>query len=162
MAAPPIVGMNDVDAAGLGEWSLRGRPDGTWLYVSMGTGVGATAIAGGALIPVEFGHLTPFGPHRCGGCGRVGCLDAQIGGHALPTPLSDDDIGFVVDRLSAAVERQDLAIDGIVLGGGLPRRYPWIAAALHERGGPPVQLSRSPAGYKSAAPFGLLHAWQAL
>ncbi len=49
MPAPPLLSMNDAEAATLGEW---------WL---------------------------PFGPQRCEGCERVGCLNAQIGGHGPPT-----------------------------------------------------------------------------
>ena len=159
MDAPPVLSMNDAEAAALGEWVLRGTPSGTLLYISMGTGVGATAVSGGELIPVEFGHLTAFGPKRCGGCGRVGCLDAQIGGHALPTPLGDEDIATVVTILSAALDKQEIAIDRIVVGGGLARRYPQIVSELAECIDQRVEPSASPDGFKSAAPIGLLHAW---
>jgi predicted NBD/HSP70 family sugar kinase len=156
MDAPPMLSMNDADAAALGEWSIRGRPSGTLLYISMGTGVGATAVNDYNLIHVEFGHLAAFGPNHCAGCGRAGCLDAQIGGHTLPTPLSNKDIAKVVKVLSAALGKQEIEVDRIVVGGGLPRGYPQIVYGLNERSGPPVEPSASPEGFKSAAPFGLL------
>jgi predicted NBD/HSP70 family sugar kinase len=61
------------------------------LYVGIGTGVGAVGVRDGEVVPIEFGHLTSFGDKTCGGCGRRGCLDAQIGGHALPDPLAGPD-----------------------------------------------------------------------
>lgn len=161
MHTPPMLSMNDADAAALGEWTLRGQPPGMLLHISMGTGIGATAVNEGNLIPVEFGHLTAFGPNRCGGCGRAGCLDAQIGGHALPTPLGDEDIVKVVTVLHAALGRQEIVIDRIVMGGGLARRYPQIVTDLGHQTDRPVEFSASPSGFKSTAPFGLLHAWNA-
>jgi predicted NBD/HSP70 family sugar kinase len=159
MHAPPVLGMNDADAAAFGEWALRGQPPGTLLYISMGTGVGATAVNEGRLIPIEFGHLTAFGPNRCDGCGRVGCLDAQIGGHTLPTPLGRGDIAKIVAVLRAALAKQEIEVDRVVVGGGLPRRYPQVVSSLAKHTNEPVEPSASPARYKSAAPFGLLRAW---
>lgn len=159
MHAPPVLSMNDADAAALGEWVLRGQPKETLFYISIGTGVGATAVIEGELIPVEFGHLTAFGPKRCRGCGRVGCLDAQIGGHTLPTPLGDSDITKVVTVLQAALDKQEIVVNRIVLGGGLPRRYPQIVSLLGQRTDQSVEPSATPPRFKSAAPFGLLDRW---
>lgn len=160
MASPPLLSMNDAEAAALGEWWLCGRPPGTLLYIGLGTGVGAVAVADGAFVPVEFSHLTAFGPKRCGGCGRVGCLDAQIGGHALPTPLRSGDVEVVVQILGAAINQQEIAVDRVVVGGGMARRYPSLVSRLRDRVEPAVAASACPAFYKSAAPFGLLYAWQ--
>ncbi len=160
MASSPLLSMNDAEAAALGEWWLRGRLSGTLLYVGLGTGVGAVAIADGVLLPVEFSHLTAFGPKRCEGCGRAGCLDAQIGGHALPTPLHDGDVGAIVEALGAAISQQAIAVDRVVIGGGMARRYPSLVSRLRDRVEPAVAASACPASYKSAAPFGLLYAWQ--
>ena len=159
MSSKPILSMNDAEASALGEWWLHGEPSGVMLYVVMGTGVGAATVANHVVTPVEFGHLTSFGPNRCGGCGRVGCLDAQIGGHALPNPLDDHDIEHIIDLLGKAIVRQDVIVDSVVVGGGIPRRYPEIVEGLKERTEPPVMASACPLGYKSAAPFGLIHAW---
>jgi predicted NBD/HSP70 family sugar kinase len=161
MHSAPMLSMNDADAAALGEWVLRDEPDGTLLYISMGTGIGAAAVNDCQVAPVEFGHLTAFGPNRCGGCGRVGCLDAQIGGHTLPTPLRDQHISNVVDVLSAALGKQEITPNRVVVGGGLPRRYPSIVSGLGERADQPVEPSATPRAFKSAAPFGLLYRWQA-
>jgi predicted NBD/HSP70 family sugar kinase len=160
MESSPLLGLNDADAAALGEWVLRDRPTGTLLYISMGTGIGATSIQNGAIVPIEFGHLTAFGPKRCGGCGRVGCLDAQIGGHALPTPLDRAVIAMVTDVLCAAVSQQDFVMDRIVIGGGLARRYPEIVSGLIQRIGRTIEVSAAPREFKSAAPIGLLHTWR--
>ncbi len=160
MKHSPLLSMNDAEAAALGEWVLRGYPTDTMLYTSMGTGVGAVAIRQGEIIPVEFGHLAAFGPKKCGGCGRVGCLDAQIGGHTLPTPLSANDIEFIVSTLRVAIQQQDIAFDRIVIGAGLPRRYPEIVSQLSHRISQSVESSSSPEHFKSAAPIGLWHAWE--
>ena len=160
MTSSPLLSMNDMEAAALGEWSLRAQPPGVLLYIGIGTGASAVAVREGALLPLEFGHRPGFGPKRCGGCGRVGCLDAQIGGHALPTPLRDEDIETVVDILKEAIRQQEIEFDLIVVGGGMPRRYSEIVSRLQKRIEPPVVSSVCPSQYKSSAPFGLLYAWQ--
>ena len=160
MASPPLLGRNDAEAIALGEWVLGGRPAGRFISIVMGTGVGAVAVIDGRIVSIEFGHLAPFGPKRCGGCGQVGCLDAQIGGHALPDPLTGHDIGFVVGKLGEAVSRQDDAFDQVIVSGGIPRRYPDIVAGLGTVLRIPVVPSRAPTGCKSAAPFGLLEFWR--
>lgn len=160
MSTPPVLSTNDAAAAALGEWYLRGQPSGTWLYIGLGTGVGAVAIARSEVIPVELSHLTGFGPKRCDGCGRVGCLDAQIGGHTLPAPLHANDIAVIVRDLAAAIEQQPIAIDNVVVGGGMARSYPSIASGLDTQIGPTVYPSACSGQYKSAAPFGLMYLWQ--
>lgn len=157
MSSSPLLSMNDAEAAALGEWWLRGRPQDTSLYIGLGTGVGAAAIVDGILVPIEFSHLTAFGPHRCEGCGRVGCLNAQIGGHTLPTPLSDSMIDAVVELLSLAIRQQTITFDRVVVGGGMARRYPAIVARLQGRLERAVTPSACSDWYKSAAPFGLLY-----
>jgi len=162
MVSPPALSMNDAEAAALGEWHLHGNPDGTLLYIGLGTGVGAVAINQGVVIPIEFSHITSFGPNVCGGCGRRGCLDALIGGHALPTPLGEKDVDTSIDVLSAAIEQKTLSIARIVVGGGIARSYPAILPGLAERVTPTVYPSASLSVYKSAAPYGLLHTWHQL
>lgn len=160
MRSTPLLSMNDIEAAALGEWCLRGQPRGVLLYIGIGTGASAVAIRDGVLIQLEFGHRPGFGPKRCGGCGRVGCLDAQIGGHALPTPLRDEDIETVTDILQDAIRQQEMGFDLVVVGGGMPRRYSEIVSGLQKRIEFPVVLTACPRQYKSSAPFGLLYAWQ--
>ncbi len=157
MTQPPLLGMNDAEASALGEWVLRGRPAGRMFYVVMGTGIGGMYVEDGRLIPVEFGHLPDFGLRFCGGCLNY-CLDAQIGGHALPTPLGDEDIEYILRLLREAMERADIQADLMVLAGGVNRSYPRIRDRLQPLVGTPIVASRTPEGLKSAAPFGLRHA----
>jgi len=98
-----------------------------------------------------------FGPLICGGCGKD-CLDAQIGGHALPTPLEDEDVDRVVSLLHKAMTLQEIQADRMVLGGGLARNYPQIGERLERLSGIQTFPSATPVGLKSAAPFGLMHA----
>lgn len=160
MSSPPLLSMNDAEASALGEWVLCGEPEGVMLYIVMGTGVGAATVSDHEVAPVEFGHLTGFGPNRCGGCGETGCLDAHIGGHALPNPLTGQAIDMIVGILSKAVDQQETTINRVVVGGGIPRRYPRIVQGLQMRIKPPTYRSACPNNYKSAAHFGLMHAWQ--
>jgi predicted NBD/HSP70 family sugar kinase len=157
MAGPPALSMNDAEAAALGEWVLLGKPGGTTLYVGIGTGVGAVAVDDGRIVPIEFSHLVSFGDKTCGGCGRSGCLDAQIGGHALSTPLQAAERDLVIDSLSKAIDGQAVRIDRVVLGGGLVRANTAIVAGVRDRVSAPVHHSSCPAEYKSAAHHGLLH-----
>jgi len=159
MSKPPLLSLNDAEASALGEWIVQGEPDGVMFYIVIGTGIGAATVADHVVTPIEFGHLPGFGVNRCGGCGEA-CLDAQIGGHALPNPLGNDDIEKVIGLLSAAIVRQRITTDRLVLGGGIPRRYSRIAKGVQEQTGLPTYPSACPREFKSAAPFGLLHAWQ--
>jgi predicted NBD/HSP70 family sugar kinase len=149
MNRPPLLGMNDAEASALGEWVLQGEPMGRKFYVVMGTGMGAMSVEEGRVTPVEFGHLPGFGPNFCGGCMNY-CLDAQIGGHALPTPLADPDIDFIVRLLQRAIVQEKIEAECMVLAGGANRTYPQIRERLSL-----LVASAAPAGLKSAAPFGL-------
>jgi len=159
MPSPPALSMNDAEAAATGEWLLVDRPPGTTLYVGIGTGVGAVGVRDGGIMPVEFGHLTSFGDNTCEGCGRRGCLDAQIGGHALSTPLRTTERDLIVRSLLKALRVQEIAIDRVVLAGGLLRAHPDIVTAVQaDTEGLDVLPSRCEPEYKSAAYLGLLHA----
>lgn len=159
MTNPPLLGMNDAEASALGEWVLHGKLPGTMFYIVMGTGIGAIVVENGQVMPIEFGHLPGFGPLICGGCGNT-CFDAQIGGHALPTPLDDRDIAVIVGMLHEAMQRQGIQADRMVLGGGMNRRYPQIRERLEHLTNVPLFASAAPSGMKSAAPFGLMYAWE--
>jgi hypothetical protein len=156
MARPPLLGMNDAEASALGEWVLHGQPAGLMFHVVMGTGIGGMLVEDGQVIPVEFGHLPDFGPQFCGGC-LNNCLDAQIGGHALPTPLGDEDIDYIVRLLNEAMGRANIQADLMVLAGGVNRGYPQIRERLQPLVDFPIVPSNTPGGLKSAAPFGLRH-----
>lgn len=159
MSGPPLLSLNDAEASALGEWILQGNPGAVMFYIVMGTGIGAMTVEDHLVTPVEFGHLPGFGPNRCGGCGER-CLDAQIGGHALPDPLSTSDIEMVISLLCKAISQQRIVADRLVMAGGISRRYPEIGLGVQARTGLRTLPSMCPPGFKSAAPFGLLHVWR--
>jgi predicted NBD/HSP70 family sugar kinase len=153
----PDASMNDAAAAALGEAVLRQRFD-DLLYVGIGTGIGSAVVSAGIALDSAIGHLQGFSDVRCGGCHGIGCLDASIGGHALPTPLQERDVSRVATLLAQAISRQHSDVALVVLGGGLPRRYPSLIAALRRLLDPAhVQPTAAPARAKSAAPWGLVH-----
>lgn len=160
MDSKSLLSMNDAQAAALGEWWLSGQPKGSLLYIGLGTGVGAALVLDGELAEIEFSHLTSFGPKRCGGCGWIGCLDAQIGGHALSQPLTQEEIASMITLLADAIDQQDRSFDQVVIGGGVTKSFPVIVAGLQKRFTYPITPSACPTWYKSAAPYGLLYSWQ--
>lgn len=148
----PEVSLNDAEAGALGEWLLREGAPAELLYVVIGTGVGAVRVSAGELTAVEFGHQVGFGAAVCGGCGRRGCLDAAIGGHALPTPLSVEDVARVRESLMRAIQLTALPAGAtVVFAGGLVRSHPEVVPALEG-----MERSLAPAEAKSAAYVGVL------
>lgn len=138
---------NDVKAAALGAYALRGLP-GSMAYLNLGTGVAAGFVFDGALwrgargTAGEVGHICvdPAGP-RCR-CGQRGCIEAFAGGAAVamrwgrPGALPVRDVFDAADAgdPDAAALRAGLAhgvaaavrvlvltadVDAVVLGGGL-------------------------------------------
>ncbi len=92
----PVVVINDVRAATLGEWrfgSGRGVDDLVVLFV--GTGIGGGVVSGGNLMVGcsntggELGHITiVLGGRNCR-CRNVGCLEAYAGGWAISERAQD-------------------------------------------------------------------------
>ncbi|WP_405058502.1 ROK family protein [Kribbella sp. NBC_01505] len=154
----PEVSLNDAEAGALGEWLLRDGTPMELLYVVIGTGVGAVRLSAGELVEVEFGHQVGFGDAVCGGCGRRGCLDAAIGGHALPTPLPTDDQARVIESLARAVRMAEIPAGAtVVFAGGLVRSHPGLLPALQDSLSElRVEGSLAPRGAKSAAYVGVL------
>lgn len=138
---------NDVKAAALGAYALRGMP-GSMAYLNLGTGVAAGYVFDGELwrgargTAGEVGHVSvdPDGP-LCK-CGQRGCIEAFAGGAAIAErwarpgalPVRDvfdaADAGDALARslraglargVAAAVRVLVLAadVDVVVLGGGL-------------------------------------------
>lgn len=157
MGSPPLLSMNDADAAALGEWFLRGQPHEALLYLGLGTGVGASLLISGEIQHLQLSHGGCFGPRQCEGCGNTGCLDAQIGGHALPSPLTSSDVERVAETAARAIAWSRVQVDTIMLGGGMARRYPDLISRLSKAAGIPVAPSRCAGGFKSAAPWGLVY-----
>ncbi len=86
----PVFVDSDTNVAALGEQAFgAGRDSDNFLYVNIGTGIGASMILDGRLyrgaggVAGEFGHLAlkPGGP-QCG-CGLRGCLEALASGRAI-------------------------------------------------------------------------------
>lgn len=143
----PVRVENDVKAAALGAYALRGRP-GSMAYLNLGTGVAAGFVFDGELwrgargTAGEVGHVSvdPNGP-VCK-CGQRGCIEAFAGGGAIaerwgrPGALPVRDVFDAADAgdatahelreglargVAAAVRVLVLAadVDVVVLGGGL-------------------------------------------
>jgi glucokinase len=77
---------NDVNAAALGEYSVRDEPREPFLAVFVGTGVGAGIILDGMIYrgfggyAGEIGHIPVEPLGAVCGCGARGCLEAYAGG----------------------------------------------------------------------------------
>ncbi|MDB4932854.1 MAG: Glucokinase [Myxococcaceae bacterium] len=119
----PVVVHNDLKAIAWGEYRFgAGVGARTLLVVYVGTGVGAAVIAEGNLLVGargfggEIGHIKvgPDDGPLCG-CGRRGCLEAYVGGHAL-----------------ALKARQSIALGRISLPGPDPGSRELTAADLEE------------------------------
>jgi predicted NBD/HSP70 family sugar kinase len=156
--SPAALVMNDGEAAALGESVLRGGID--LVFVGVGTGVGGAVVLDGRVAAGNlFGHAKGFSDHPCT-CTQVGCLETVAAGWALPDPLTDDAVDVVAAALARAVDAEPAATpDLVVVGGGLARRYPaLVTAAGAALPGRTVQPTHAPAGAKSAAAWGLVHA----
>jgi len=81
----PVAVLNDVRAGAIGEGGFgaaRGESD--YVYVALGTGVGAAIITGGRVLPGAHGHAGELGhigvrqPGRRCACGARGCLETLM------------------------------------------------------------------------------------
>ncbi len=86
----PVYLINDARAATLGEWRFgAGRGSDNWLCLMVGTGVGSSAVVGGALLEGasnafgEVGHMTLVSGGAPCHCPHRGCIEAYIGGWAI-------------------------------------------------------------------------------
>ena len=84
--------VNDANAAALGElWKGSAKGIGSFVLVTLGTGVGGGIVIGGKLVSGAFGaggeigHITvkPEGEERACGCGRHGCLEQYASAKGL-------------------------------------------------------------------------------
>lgn len=86
----PVHVINDVQAMALGELSFgAGKDTQDFLCLALGTGVGGSIVSHGKLVrgmsgaAGEVGHMLFHpGGRRCP-CGKNGCLEAYVSGHAL-------------------------------------------------------------------------------
>lgn len=81
---------NDVNIMALGEkHSGIARSQADFLFVKLGTGVGCGIVVEGEIYrgrdgcAGDIGHIRAGDPTISCHCGRTGCLEAQVGGHAL-------------------------------------------------------------------------------
>ena len=159
---PASLVINDAEAAVRGESALRGGI-GTLLYVGLGTGVGGAFLSRGVVECGLVGHLPGFGERQCP-CGQVGCLETVAGGWAMPTALNSSYLDYLAKVVGEGVRRTTvgLAVDVVVVGGGVTHNYPELVAGLASQlPGYRVEASVAPDGFKSAAAWGLLDAWNA-
>ena len=159
LTGPADLVLNDAEAAALGESALRDGADLT--YIGIGTGVGGAVVTDGVVLGANLlGHGGSFSADPCP-CTRIGCLETVAAGWALPDPLPAERLPAVAAAVATAVRDEPLATAPLlVVAGGLPRRHPAlveaIRAALPDR---VVEPSAAPAGVKSAAAWGLAHAY---
>ncbi len=164
LSGPAALVRGDAEAAALGEAALRGGDALNGLvYVGLGTGVGGAVVLDGRVAADNlFGHMPGFGDVECS-CGQTGCLETVAAGWALPYPVLSETVSDIARAVARAVTAEPLATPGlVVLAGGLVRRHPelvtQVAAELPDR---VIEPSAAPAQAKSAAPWGLAHAFAA-
>lgn len=130
----------DVNAAGFAQWREIADSPARFVYLALGTGIGGAVILDGRLVahtrggPGHLGHLivdshSDAPPCRCG---ARGCLEAIVGGWALPAarPGSGAPRALAVGLLQIA---HLYAPECIAVGGGVIEHHPpLLAAALAE------------------------------
>jgi glucokinase len=128
----PVAVLNDVRAGAIGEGSFgaaRGESD--YIYVALGTGVGAAIVAGGRMLSGahghagELGHISVAQPGRPCACGARGCLETLMSAvglearwreaHGSPL-LTRQIIDRVLDREPAATALWEESVDALAAG----------------------------------------------
>lgn len=160
LAGPAAIVCNDAEAAALGESVLRANgslPD--LVYMGLGTGVGGAVVTAGSVTASNlFAHGTEVSDRACR-CGRVGCLEAVVGGWALPPELGPGELGTMALALALAIESEPLASPRlVVVGGGIARKHPSLITRLGELlPGRQVERTGASETVKSASAWGLRH-----
>jgi glucokinase len=133
----PVLLLNDVRAATIGEWMHgAGRACDDLVCLFIGTGVGGGVVSGGRLLvganntAGELGHVKVETPGRRCTCGAHGCLEAYVGGWALArrrtgAPPVRDAGRMLGQGLATIVNAFGPRI--IVIGGGVAEALPGIA-----------------------------------
>jgi glucokinase len=141
----PVVVHNDLKAIAWGEYRFgAGVGARTLLVIYVGTGVGAAVIAEGNLLVGargfggEIGHIKvgPDDGPLCG-CGRRGCLEAYVGGHALSLKARQSVAEGRISLAQPETEMRELTAADLEL---LSNRGDAEAQSLLEEGG--MQLGR--------------------
>lgn len=114
----PVVLENDANAAAVGEqWLGAGRGEASFLFITLGTGVGGGLIINGALWKGtkgkagEFGHLVvePDGP-LCG-CGGHGCLEVYASAQGTVRMVRDALRGGKASLIGELADKGEKVID---------------------------------------------------
>ncbi|CAN5592136.1 hypothetical protein BH10ACT7_BH10ACT7_24010 [soil metagenome] len=117
----PVAFDNDVNAAAIGEYTVRGSDPRTDLvFLSLGTGFGGGIILNGQLwrgrhnFAGEFGYMI-FDEHSESQTSQVGWLEARIGLHAASRPAPE----FVATQLALAMANiaMVIGVELFVVGG---------------------------------------------
>lgn len=160
LGLPIALALNDAVAACLGESALRSGkgalPD---LYcITLGTGIGSGFVLGGKYGDWDIGHAPVGGSRFCPGCRSVGCLDAEAGLNALPSPLPEEEIQRIAGLLALAISGKEPDPSApIVVSGGVARHNTGLLPALSALLPNPIEPSIAPPEAKSAAYLGLRH-----
>jgi glucokinase len=128
----PVTVLNDAHAGALGEGAVGAARDaGDYLYVSLGTGIGAAIVndgrvrAGAHGYGGELGHIRVDYPGRRCACGSHGCLETVMSAAALEARWVEAYGGMlpardIIDRVIAgdpdASGLWDRAVDGLAAG----------------------------------------------
>lgn len=160
LRGPATCVVNDAEAAALGEAALRDRRA-PLVYIGIGTGIGGAVVSDGNVTRGNlFGHNSigygnEFGRALCR-CGRNGCLETVAAGWALPDPIDAARFAYLASCVASAIDRLDIAQQGVVvIGGGIPRRYPVLIDLVRSRLHRDVEHSAAPDEAKSASAWGL-------
>jgi glucokinase len=128
----PVAVVNDAHAGAIGEGDHgAARGVGDYLYVSLGTGIGAAIVRDGSVLAGAHGHAGELGqirvdyPGRPCACGSRGCLETLVSAAALETrwrevhgvtrPASEI-IDLVIARDPAAEALWDEAVAALAAG----------------------------------------------
>jgi glucokinase len=121
----PVVIENDVCSSALSELAvLPGGPALPWLYVSIGTGVGACLVLDadeGRLLCLNVGHLPVPGESRPCACGKHGCLETVASGAAFTRAAAERiaaDPGHSLNADVASLTGKDV-VDAALQGDAL-------------------------------------------
>lgn len=112
--------INDADSAAYGECLYgAGKGMSDVILVTLGTGVGGGIVAdgkpfaGGKGLGGEIGHMGIGGKHLCG-CGRYGCMEAEVSASALIKRVEEKIQRYPRSRLAKVKEREGV-VDGRTL-----------------------------------------------
>ncbi|APT92209.1 glucokinase [Corynebacterium phocae] len=112
----PVVIEHDANSAAWAEWRFgAGQGARDWVFMAVGTGIGATLITGESIYrgafgtAPEFGHLVVVPGGRECSCGKHGCLERYASGTALPDTFRELRGKFPDSTLGVDAKGADIA-----------------------------------------------------